>query len=360
MALPATDDAGHGGSADELQLASGLNEFDRSLIRVLQRDGRRSYAQIARDLKTAEKTVRRRVRELREDGVIDITTITDPELLGYRSLALLGLKTDRSRPLAAIASELATVEAVDYVVLTTGRYDIFIELLCRDRGALLATIEDEIGTVAGISGVEIHPYLRLHYQHPYFAPAPQASRNGGEGVAPAAPPLDEIDKGVILELNRDGRTPFKEMARTLNVSEALIRLRYKRLTDNRVLRVMALTNPFGLGLDTMAWVAIRIQPATDVRKVADALASVPAVVYLAICAGRFNLFAEVISPSQSHLLSLLVDGIESVPGVAAAEPWLYLDLHYKRLRPSFNPQGIRAVSPAALRGRLGQDGCGAP
>jgi DNA-binding Lrp family transcriptional regulator len=333
MALSAADGWERRGPTDELQLAIDLSEFDRSLIRILQRDGRRPYAQIARDLKTADKTVRRRVDELRAAGVIDITTITDPELLGYRSLALLGLKMDRTRPLAAIAGELAAVEVVDYVVLTTGRYDIFIELLCRDRAALLATIEDEVGKVAGISSVEIHPYLRLHYQHPYFAPAPPASHGGEDGVA-SAPQLDEIDKGLILELNRDGRTPFKEISRTLRVSEALVRLRYKRLLEGRVLRVMALTNPFGLGFNTMAWVAIRVQPDADVREVGDALASLPAVVYLAICAGRFDLFAEVICPSQSHLLSLLVDGIRALPGVKAAEPWMYLDLHYKRLRPS--------------------------
>ena len=320
------------GVVDELQLASGLSDFDRALIRILQRDGRHAYVQIARELCSTEKTVRRRVLELREDGVIDITTITDPELLGYRSLALLGCKSDRSRSLALIASELAAIAAVDYVVLTTGRYDLVIELLCRDRVALLATIEGEVAAVAGIASVEIHPYLRLHYQHPYFAPARDDSAANGDGVA-SAPPLDEIDKGVILELNRDGRTAFKDIARTLGVSEALIRVRYKRLTDNRVLRVMALTNPFSLGFDTMAWVAITTAPGTDVRELADALASLPEVVYVAICAGRYDLFAEVISPTQPQLLSLLVDGISPLPGVLATEPWLYLHLHYKRLRP---------------------------
>ena len=331
MALP-RDDLERRGLVDELHLASGLSEFDRALIRILQRDGRRAYAQIARELGAGEKAVRRRVLELRDEGVIDITTITDPELLGYRSLALLGLKSDRSRPLALIASELAAIAAVDYVVLTTGRYDLFLELLCRDRAALLATIEGEVAAVAGIASVEIHPYLRLHYQHPYFAPARDESRAHRNGVA-AATPLDGIDKRVILELNRDGRTAFKDIARTLGVSEGLIRMRYKRLTESRVLRVMALTNPFSLGFDTMAWVAITSAPGSDVRELADALASLPEVVYIAICAGRYDLFAEVISPTQPQLLPLLVDGIESLPGVVAAEPWLYLHLHYKRLRP---------------------------
>jgi DNA-binding Lrp family transcriptional regulator len=334
MGLPAIGEGRRGSSGDELALASGLSEFDRALIRILQRDGRRSYAQIARDLRTTEKPVRRRVRELREGGVIDITTITDPQLLGYRSLAVLGLKTDRTRRLAEIASALTMIEAVDYVVLTTGRYDIFIELLCRDRRTLLACIEDGVGSIAGISSVEIHPYLRLHYQHPYFAFGPHDSSHASDGVASEAPALDKVDKGVILELNRDGRVPFNEIARTLKVSEALVRLRYRRLTENRVLRVMALTNPFGLGFETMAWLAIQIEPAADVRHVADAMAALPSVVYVAICAGRFHLFAEVISQSESHLLSLLVEDIETVPGVTAAEPWLYLDLHYKRLRPA--------------------------
>jgi Lrp/AsnC family transcriptional regulator for asnA, asnC and gidA len=76
---------------DLLRLAPDLTAVDRALIEALQADGRRSFAQLARDVEISEKTARRRVTALLESGVIEITAVTDPALLGYGAAALLGV-----------------------------------------------------------------------------------------------------------------------------------------------------------------------------------------------------------------------------------------------------------------------------
>src|SRR6478609_2665984 len=74
--------------------------------------------------------------------------------------------------------------------------------------------------------------------------APPVRRIGAmtEGAAP-----DELDRAIIRELERDGRQPFREIGRSLGVSEATVRARYRRLTDSGLLRVVAFADPTAHG-----------------------------------------------------------------------------------------------------------------
>jgi Lrp/AsnC family transcriptional regulator for asnA, asnC and gidA len=62
---------------------------------------------------------------------------------------------------------------------------------------------------------------------------------------------------------------------------------------------------------------------------------------VAICAGRFDILAEVVCTSTGDLLELLDSGIRPIPGIVGADSFLYLDLHY------------RSIAMAARGGRMG-------
>lgn len=314
-----------------LRLAVEMSALDRAIIRMLQADGRRSYLSIAAKLGVSEKTVRKRVRELRVTGVIEITTVTDPQLLGYGALALVGVHLDGSRPASEIASRLALLDAVDYVVVTTGRFELFVEVVCRDSHELLATVQGEIAPAAGVRETEVFPYLRFHYQQPRW----EAARWKNPESEPAADPiaLDDLDRAILLELNVDGRVPLQRVARKLAVSLSLVRQRFTRMVGSGAVRVIAITNPKSLGFTTVAWLGISVAPRAAVRTVADEIAALASVAYLVICAGRFDIFAEAICTDPDDLLRVLDDELRPLAGIARLESFVYLDLHYKRLRP---------------------------
>ena len=134
---------------DELEAAPGLSDADRPIIRALQEDGRRSFARIAADIGSSERSVRNRVKELRDDGVIQITAIADPELLGYGVIALLGVRTDPSRSLSQIASELSGLPGAFYVMAVAGRYNVLVEISCADLDELLSHPRQRAGGAAG-------------------------------------------------------------------------------------------------------------------------------------------------------------------------------------------------------------------
>ena len=64
----------------------------------------------------------------------------------------------------------------------------------------------------------------------------------------------------------------------------------------------------------------------DMRSVADRLAKIPEVDYVVICAGAYDLLAELVCTDDEHLLALLNDHIRAIPGVTATETFVYLKL----------------------------------
>ena len=144
-------------------------------------------------------------------------------------------------------------------------------------------------------------------------------------AAPASVGLDDFDKHLITELQQDGRRSYSAMARAVGLSEAAVRQRVKRLLDDQVIQVVAVTDPLRLGFGLVAFVAIRVSG--DIREVADALAAIPEVDYVVLAAGRYDLLLEVVCVDQQHLLRLLNEQVRPVPGVSELETFISLGLH---------------------------------
>jgi Lrp/AsnC family transcriptional regulator for asnA, asnC and gidA len=319
-------------AADWLEFAPRLSDLDRDLIRLLQTDGRRSFARMSQDLGVAQKTVRRRVHELREEGIIRITTVGDPYLMGYGVTALIGVTLDGSREASAVAGELATGRRAFYVIVASGRYNVLVEVSCKDDDDLLETVERDIAGVDGVSSYEIHPYIRLHYQNPTFESRREKATDAGD-IRSEPISFDRIDREIIAHLSRDGRTPLQGIARELDVSESQVRLRVRRMVSSGALHIMALTSPRGVGFNSPALIGVKTHPGASIEQVATELAKLPAVIYVAICTGRYQIFTEVICAEREELFNFIDSDLRHVEGIAELEAWTYLRLFYRNVRP---------------------------
>jgi DNA-binding Lrp family transcriptional regulator len=309
--------------------AIDLDATDLELIDLLQLDGRMPYTELARRMHVTEKTVRRRVARLLDARYITIAAVTDPSSLGFNCMALVLITIDGTRAPVDIANDLVGFPEIDYVTVTSGPFAIQAEVVCTDKQELYDTAFGAIGVVAGVSSVEILPYLRLHYQQARFAGP--ASGTGANGIRPN--PLDATDRAIVAHLAADGRAAFRDFASSLAVSETTVRLRYAKLVESGAVRVMCIVNPLRLGYRFTSWVAIRLGDQGRADDVAEALTRLNVVSYVAITAGRFDVLAEVVTASGESLLSVLDNEIRSINGVAAVESWMYLTLLYKAIRP---------------------------
>jgi Lrp/AsnC family transcriptional regulator, regulator for asnA, asnC and gidA len=113
----------------------GLDEKDRAIIELLQADGRMPFTKVAAEVGLTEGAIRQRVQRLTDAGVMQIVAVTDPMSLGVRRVAMIGARV--SADAEATATALAELEEVEYLVATTGRYDLMFEVVADDDAHLL-------------------------------------------------------------------------------------------------------------------------------------------------------------------------------------------------------------------------------
>ena len=136
--------------------------------------------------------------------------------------------------------------------------------------------------------------------------------------------LDAPNRAIIEALQRDGRQPYGAIAEAVGLSEAAVRRRVQRLRESGIMQIVAVTDPLQLGFTRQAMVGISVEG--DVRKVADKLSGMPEVDYVVMCAGSFDILAEIVCEDDERLLQVLNDSVRSIPGVRATETFLYLKL----------------------------------
>ena len=138
-----------------------VDAVDRKIIEALQVNGRESFRGIAARVGVSEATVRARYGRLCEDGILQVTAVTNPLGLGFEAEAMIGISTSGSPQ--ALADELAHWDEADYVVITAGRFDVIIEVLCVDRRHLLE-VTNRIRALDGVNATESFLYLELWKQ----------------------------------------------------------------------------------------------------------------------------------------------------------------------------------------------------
>ena len=134
-------------------------ELDTALFAALAVDGRTPYADLAAATGWSETTVRRRIDQLRDAGVLQFDLEADMPAFGFRTSAWLWLSV-RPSHLAGVGSALAKHPEVAYVVATTGPANLATCVVCRDDEALYEFLTAKVGALPGVERVETAPVIR--------------------------------------------------------------------------------------------------------------------------------------------------------------------------------------------------------
>ena len=138
-----------------------LDEISKRIIEQLQQDGRRSYAAIGKAVGLSEAAVRQRVQRLTDNGVMQIVDVTDPMMLGFHRQTMIGIKCEGD--LERVADHLAGMEEIDYVVITSGSFDLLVEVVCEDDDQLLEILS-RVRMAPTVTSTETFVYLKLRKQ----------------------------------------------------------------------------------------------------------------------------------------------------------------------------------------------------
>lgn len=159
--------------------ADHLDALDQAIIRTLQGDGRASYSAMAKTHGVTEGTVRNRLSRLLADRVIRVVAVADLLKVGMRASAITGLNVQRSKMKKALARLMDMVE-VRYIAVTTGTFDIIIEVVLPDTDSLHDFLVDRLASVPGLIRTDTSMILKIHKQSYTWLPVPAGSGGAQE------------------------------------------------------------------------------------------------------------------------------------------------------------------------------------
>jgi Lrp/AsnC family transcriptional regulator, regulator for asnA, asnC and gidA len=160
------------------------------------------------------------------------------------------------------------------------------------------------------------------------APTPSTNSPSANGPSANGPStnglLDNVNKAIVEELQKDGRRTYGSIAEAVGLSEAAVRQRVQKMRDAGVMQIVAVTDPLQVGFRSQAMVGIRADG--DTRMVAERLAAVDDIDYVVMCTGSFDILVELVCEDEDAILELLNGVIRQIPGVRDTETFMYLRL----------------------------------
>ncbi len=136
-------------------IGSPGNGLNRSIVAMLETDGRMAFSEIAQELNVSEGTIRNRVNAMKDNGMLRIVAITDPVAAEYQTDAMLGLRVAPGHTPEKVAGRLGANPDVVYVLWVAGRYDLMVEIVSDDRDSFLTFLETQIHGATDIIEAEI-------------------------------------------------------------------------------------------------------------------------------------------------------------------------------------------------------------
>jgi Lrp/AsnC family transcriptional regulator for asnA, asnC and gidA len=146
-----------------------LDKLDFDIVSCLQQDGRMSFTEMAEKLDVSVGTVRTRMNKLVEDGTINIIGRVDPEKVGFHAYAHIAVYVRPATLKEKLAKKIARLPEVSFLAMTSGEYDLEVDVMCRDNDHLMEFV-DKISAYQGIHQTKTTLYFRVYkYAQPDLA-----------------------------------------------------------------------------------------------------------------------------------------------------------------------------------------------
>lgn len=143
--------------------------------------------------------------------------------------------------------------------------------------------------------------------------------------------VDSIDQKILTSLVKNARMPFLEIARECGVSGAAIHQRVRKMEDAGIIvGSQLIVKPKALGYDICTFVGIELAQSNLYNPVIEALKQVPEVVECHFITGKFSILIKLYCRDNDHLMEILINTLQNIPGVVRTESMISLDQAFER------------------------------
>lgn len=146
-----------------------IDNVDLKILSLLAEDAKMPYTEVAKKVFVSGGTVHVRMRKMEEMGIVRGTTLNmDYSKMGYDITAFLGIYLEKSSLYDGVIKHLVKIPEIVKIHYTTGNYNIFVKLHCKDTRHLKDVLHDKIQTIEGIerteTSISLEESLNRHIQ----------------------------------------------------------------------------------------------------------------------------------------------------------------------------------------------------
>ncbi|WP_067676740.1 Lrp/AsnC family transcriptional regulator [Nocardia miyunensis] len=269
-----------------------IDEIDRKLLQSLEREGRATVKGLAEEHGLSRATIHSRMRALAERDVFKVLGLVNPDYLGRPAVIVFFIKV-----LSDAAQVLEDVWALPEISWAGAMTDA-ITVLAQGSFANLAEAAEFTNT-----RLRAHPTVDEvdpHVLTEVLNPARTGQRKKPAWYTAARnEPLDPVDLAIAQILQRDGRTPFAQLAEAAGLSVAATRQRAVKLMESGIVQIRTIIDPAALGRQSLGIVCIKLRGSATT--VMHQLADMADVHYVDQTLGTYPILSEFHSRTLADL-----------------------------------------------------------
>ena len=138
--------------------------------------------------------------------------------------------------------------------------------------------------------------------------------------------IDATDKKIIRLLSENARTSYLEIARQCGMSGAAIHQRVSRLEIAGIISGSGVRlSPKNLGYSTCAFIGVFLESASMYNQAIEELEKISEVVECHYTTGNYAIFLKIYCKDNQHLMEVLSEQIQKIPGISSTETFISLE-----------------------------------
>ena len=134
--------------------------------------------------------------------------------------------------------------------------------------------------------------------------------------------LDAVDRVIVEQLSRDARISNRQIAQELGVTEGTVRARVKRMEEEKLIRITAVTNIDRFRDAALAYIWIEVERSAQNQAVAARLSEIRELGFVGVMMGRSDILAITMVRNTEHLAEFIHSRISPIEGVRRTQSTL--------------------------------------
>lgn len=303
-----------------------VRDIDAAILRSLLQDGRKSFAEMAKDFKVTKTKIWKRFKEMEKKGIITGATVQmNFAALGIEALATLLISVEAEQ-LDQVMEYIRRITEVRAYRQYNNLYNIRAVTTLKHISEL-DRVKEVIRHRIPANGIRTYIWTDVKNipENLRLAPSNQntAYSSTASDLPTELPPqkakikIDELDLQIIEKLAVDGRAPFSQMANELGTSTDTVAKRYRKLAKGNVVKATVQIDPNIIGYRFIMDFNISLRSPSNSQTI-EAVSRIPDVVIITKTSGDYDLQVTAMIRDVEHMFTCQ-DEISKVPGVVRIE-----------------------------------------